>query len=397
MLDKLPGPLRELGGRLPKFEPGAEKCYRRAIELAPDLLAAHAALVNRLFIQGEDAKAEKAARRLLERFPDHIETLERLSDHLLEGRPEEALELSQRALKNNPLDRARREHTAEAHEAVGHAHALAGRFEEARRQYQAALSFEADAPVPTLLSAWAAVELKAKDGARAEELIQQAVDRAGPVAAAYALRAEANVLKLPPAVKKRFDAEVSAALKVPPSGRDAAALAGVLSRHLETGLTYHGQKAHVKKALGWLEKAYEAPFQERELHAVCDALLDLGASARAINRFLRRGRRDFPDDPFFPYHEAVLMMEGTGRGPPPYYRVHPLLEEAQRLARARPHDEEAAEVLEDIDLRLEELQVLNPFGGGLFERFMGAFPFGPGGVDFEEDDEDYEDDDDYWP
>jgi tetratricopeptide (TPR) repeat protein len=381
---------------LPKLVPGAEKCYEHAIELAPDLLEAHAALVKRLFAEGQNAKAEKAARRLLERFPDHIETLERLSDHLLEARPQEALELAQRALENNPLDRARRRHTAAAHEVVGHDHALSGRFEEARRQYQAALAFEGDAPVPTLLSAWAAVELKAKDSARAEELIQQAVGQAGPVAAAYALRAEASLLKLPPAVKKRFDAEVSAALKGPPSGRDAVALAGVLSRHLETGLTYHGQKTHVKKALGWLEKALATPFQERELHAVCTALLDLGGSTRAIDRFLRRGRREFPDDPFFPYHQAMQIIQSARRGPPPYWQLRPLLEDAQRLARARPHDEEAADILADIDHQLEALEVLNPFGGGIFERFMDAFPFGPGGFDFDEED-DYEDDDDYWP
>ena len=50
------------------------------VGLAPNLVEAHSALANYLFDEGEDDKAEKAARNLLERFPNHQETLELLGD-----------------------------------------------------------------------------------------------------------------------------------------------------------------------------------------------------------------------------------------------------------------------------------------------------------------------------
>src|SRR2546428_12070575 len=111
-----------------KLKPPAEKCYQRSLELAPDLVEAHSALIHHLFDDDEDDKAEKAARRLLERFPNHLETLEVLGDHLLYTKPEEALAFLQRALKNNPLQRRLRDQVGEAHLSVARAHTLSGRF-----------------------------------------------------------------------------------------------------------------------------------------------------------------------------------------------------------------------------------------------------------------------------
>ena len=84
--------------------------------MAPDLLEAHEGLIQLHRRARRNAKAEKAARHLLEQFPDHLPTLEALSDMLLEKEEYiEALELLQRAWKANPLNRDFAAKVAAAH------------------------------------------------------------------------------------------------------------------------------------------------------------------------------------------------------------------------------------------------------------------------------------------
>ncbi|HZY88855.1 MAG TPA: hypothetical protein VFE78_28785, partial [Gemmataceae bacterium] len=76
--DKVPGPdklkelpdfLRNHAGRLRPLSPPAEQCFRRAAELAPDQIEPYEALFVYLREAGPPARAEKAGRQLLERFP----------------------------------------------------------------------------------------------------------------------------------------------------------------------------------------------------------------------------------------------------------------------------------------------------------------------------------------
>ena len=113
---KLPAFLRNHPDRPLPLNPSAEQCYRKALELAPDLLEAHEALVVLHRRARRNAKAEKAARQLLEHFPDHLPTLEGLSELLAEKEKyDEALEVLQRAWKANPLNRELRSNVATAH------------------------------------------------------------------------------------------------------------------------------------------------------------------------------------------------------------------------------------------------------------------------------------------
>ena len=94
---KLPAFLRDHPDRPRPLNPSAEQCFRRALELAPDLLESHEGLIQWHRRAGRNAKAEQAARRLLERIPDHLPTLEVLADILLEKEAHiEALDLLNR-------------------------------------------------------------------------------------------------------------------------------------------------------------------------------------------------------------------------------------------------------------------------------------------------------------
>ena len=66
---KLPAFLRDHPDRPQPLNPSAEQCYRRALELAPDLLEAHEGLVQLHLRARRNGKAEKAARQTVGTIP----------------------------------------------------------------------------------------------------------------------------------------------------------------------------------------------------------------------------------------------------------------------------------------------------------------------------------------
>jgi tetratricopeptide (TPR) repeat protein len=376
--------------RLPRpLDPPADACYEKSLGLAPDRLETYQALFDYHLHTGQDKKAEKSARRLLEKFPDHVEALEELAGLLSRrGRHAEELALLQRALKHNPLDRRLRERVSVAHMLNARAHAESGKFDAARQHYQSGLTFAGPANVPSVLTRWAACELKAGDSARAEELLAQARAKApGELFITFVLLTEAHRLRLPPAVKKKLEAEFKQGLGGEPSGPVASALAAWAASLVGQEVGYHGLKTHVKKVVGYVERCRTAEFTEPQLVDLCRALLAPEAR-RAAQASLRLGQARFPDSPHFPYLQALDLLR---EGPDSYHswRARPLLEEAQRLARARPPDDERDDMLEDIQTRLRALEALSPFAGGMLDDFFDSF--GPDEDEWDEWDDDWED------
>src|SRR5207244_3051514 len=155
----------------------------------------------------DSARAEKAARRLLERFPEHAPTLEGLADLCMARQSyDEALTLFQRALKANPLERRLRMRVGTAYSYKARQDAEAGRFEEARSGYQAALTYDdRDRNYPVLCK-WAACEFKAGAPERAEELLARAhAEENNRLAVAFSMLIETIRFKLPRPLKNRFD------------------------------------------------------------------------------------------------------------------------------------------------------------------------------------------------
>jgi tetratricopeptide (TPR) repeat protein len=384
-LPELPPFLRDHPDRPRPLKPSAEQCFQQSLKLAPDRREAHEALFHDLRDRDEREKAEAAGRTLLEQFPDHVATLESLGDLLMETeRYPEALELFQRALKGHPLDRHLRSKLGTAHTYNARAHAEAERFDEARAEYQAALSFEDERGASSILCKWAACEFKAGNANRAEELLGQALcEGSTRLAVAYSMLIETIRLKLPRPLKTRFDKEFKEALEEPATGASAAAVMDTAAAHKAAGVTYHGQKAHEKKVLAYVEKAKRAQFTEEQLSRVCKNLLIL-QSTRLLRAHCQLGKQRFPKAAIFPFLEAESYF---AKGPQMLYdrrKVEPLLQKAHRLASAMPHDERRELLLEQIQERQKILQTL---GGGPFGMRENLFDMGAFG-----DDEDWEDD-----
>jgi tetratricopeptide (TPR) repeat protein len=384
-IDMLPPFLRDHPSRPQPLVPSAEKCFQRSLELAPDELATHEALFHHYLHQDKKDKAEKAARQLLEHFPDHVHTLEELAAlRSQQGDPAESLTLLQRALRQNPLDRDLRNKVSTAHVFMARAHAEAGRFDDARAEYQSALSSRVGKDESSVLCKWAACEFKAANPERAEELLQKAQAEAGNrLAVAFSVLIEVIRLKLPRKLKDRFNKDFNAGLAEPPTGQAAAALASTASVHRVAGVTYYAQKTHEKKVLSYLDKALKAEFTEDELEAVCAALLGLEA-LKLLRRYTVLGRRRFPRNPRFYLLEAESYF---AQGPYnfPAWEVQPLLKQAHDLALELPPNDKQKAMLELIEQRQQMLGVSNfILGGGMFNDVFGGM------YDDEYDDE-YED------
>jgi tetratricopeptide (TPR) repeat protein len=317
-----------------------------------------------------------------------VPTLEALAELLSQqGKYAESLEFFRQAMKANPLDRRLRARVGTAHLLQARAHAESDHFDEARTEYQTALSFH-EGGKGSVLCKWAACEFKAGNTPRGEELYQQALaEPGGRLAVAHSMLIETIRLKLPGSYKTRFNKAFNAALAEPPTAEAAVLLAETVAAHHLGNVSYHGQKTHDKKVMAYLNKAREAEFSEDQLERLCGSLLGT-ESVKLLRSYCQAGERKFRANPHFPFLEAESYFI-LGPANCPSWKVKPLLDRAQRLAEAMPPDERRKTLLQEIQHRREMIGLLNPFGGGMFRDLFDRM-FG----DDAGDDWDYDDDDD---
>jgi tetratricopeptide (TPR) repeat protein len=338
-----------------RLQPNAEACFKTAADLAPDLLEPHEQLFELLSERGKPAPAIAAGKRLLAKFPDHGPTLDALAELCCDkGDSAAALDFAARALAVNPLDRRLRDRLAEAHEGRARSHASAGRLSAAAVDLDAALKLCDGRPDIGLLVHSAAIAFKAGDTEAAERQARQASSMSA-AAAAYGLAAEGARLKLPRPLKQRFDAELTAALDVPPTGPAAVRVVTVFCDQVQRG-AYLGLKAHEKKVQAFAEAAVACDFGEIDLVSLCDQLCEIGWW-RLVKKAVTRGQKRFPRNPFFPFFEAVVHMTADS---PLTWKVEPLIEKSRRLAENYPLDDELRQLLCDLDDIQRQLAVSAP-------------------------------------
>jgi hypothetical protein len=355
-------PRQNLYGRLrpPKPSAAAEAHFRKAVELAPDLLEAQEQLFQFLRDGQKPTKALAAGRRLLERFPDHGATLEALADLCrANGDADTALDYAGRALAGNPLDRRLRGRVADMHGTRARQRAAAGDLAAARADLDAALALRDGRPAPGLLAQAAALAFKAGDAEAAEERLRQIATAGHPLGAAYAVLAEATRLKLPRLLKQRCERAFTNALAAPPTGSAAVALTGEFLAQQRAPGTYLGQKTHEKKIQTYVEKVLAADPGEADLVSLCENLSGLEWWT-VLRKAAAKGQRRFPRNPFLPYYEAVAYM-GAGRDRSPAWKVEPLVQKARRLAEAAPPSDPVRDLLRDLDAVQRTLTAATPF------------------------------------
>jgi tetratricopeptide (TPR) repeat protein len=358
----------ERGGR--RLQPSGDACYKRAIELAPDLVEPYEQSFLMLRERNRLTAALAAGKRLLKKFPDHGLALEAMAELCRErGHSAEALDFARRALAANPLDRRLRGGLADILRMRARVQAAVGNSAAAEGDLNEALALQESRPDAGLLAQAAAIAFKAGNTDTAEERARQSMVTS-PVAAAYALAVEAVRLALPRPLKQRFDAAFAAVLTQPATVPAAVALAGAYIGQSRNG-AYTGQKGHEKKVQSFVEAALTAEPVEADLVRLCERLRDLDWP-RLLKKVATLGQKRFRKNPFFPYFEATAQMTNARLDGPPLWKVEPLLEKARRLAEAHPPDDGVRRLLRDLDDLQRRLTVPAPVLE-LFNQLFDAF------------------------
>jgi tetratricopeptide (TPR) repeat protein len=387
-MKKMPGLMRMMQGMVQPLKPTAEECYQKSLELAPRLLEAHEGLFHHQVIQEQDARAIKAAEKLLEVFPDHVKTLAELSGmYLTRGKPGESIPLLERALKHNPLSRELRQHMQVAQSARARQLAEKGKFEEARPHFQAALDFSEQRELCEAYCQYAACEMKAGDAARADELLGQARARApGELLITYNLLVESNRLALGHATKTRYTKTFNSDITGAGTPELAIALVHSVRRLDELGVSYHGQATHSKKIFEFANRIDRKQYSQAQMQMLLGDMVRLEPPRRMLRKMIDDARIAYPDNPFFAYFDLIYMMgDDPENSDMNSWRLLPFIDRIEEKARKWPADAQLEEMLADLRHRRQTLRALdalsNPF------RMFGGGPFGffDGFDDFEDD------------
>jgi tetratricopeptide (TPR) repeat protein len=374
------------------LKPDAEQCLLNAIKLMPDARGCYRALFELYRQDNKSAKAKKIGEELLKRFPDHAETLEALGELAMDTRDyKKAQDYFEKALTANPLNRTLRFDLAHARQLWGVELTIDKNYARAREQYQQALNVW-DGSKTTLLCQWAVCEMKAKDPARAQELIAQALAEPDHrLACRYALVGESVRAKLPAKEKKQIAADLKEALARAPTPAEILVLVGsAAQQRLTHEATFHGQKTQEKTILKFLDDIHADEFNEKQLERLVGSLMALNAR-KPWFACLNHARRRFLKNAHFRLSFADYYITDPGREPKTYLaREH--LDAARRLVEEMPRGEEQQQLMDEIKAKDEITTQMEARRGAMMDAIDRIF----GGYDPDENDDDDFDEDDYF-
>lgn len=376
---KLPRFLRDLGGMPKPLKPTAEECFAQSLKLAPQVVETHEGLFYHLLEAGKQEKAIKAGQDLIARFPDHVATLEELATlHLKRKEHDAARVLLEQAIKHNPLDRKLRQSLMMAH--LRHARDLAtkGEFPDARKHFESAVTFAEGVSDITIHTTWACAEVKAGDQARADELLAKArTNSPGELLITYVQLVETNRMGLGNTLKTRLTKAFNKEIEEPPTADLAMNLVGYAVTLVAGNVEYYGQATHTKKIVAYAAKVAPKDYTEQQLRYLIPSLVGVNAGVRMLTNLFHFAARQYPDNPFFPYYNAVYLMGDDPEETRNVWQIDSLLQTAEQLARKRPREEPGlSAILDDIHRRRKMIQALNPFLGMFGGGFGGGGPFG---------------------
>jgi tetratricopeptide (TPR) repeat protein len=355
-----------------------EECLRKSLELAPESLPTHMALVECLMDNPDKEPAIGAAKKLLEYFPEHVETMQLLvSLYMNDDRIDEAGEYLRRALAVNPLQKELRLQLCKIEMLRARAFSRCKRYDEARTACEAAAAV-CDLPVRYPLNCLRAIiELKAKNRQIANDLVGESLKDAGHrLLVVYCLLRESIVQKLAAAQKKLFVQEFDGFMDEEVDPVAIPPLLSLLRMHAAGEKPYTGQKSHVNKILAVVDRTCLKSYSEEILETVCENLLELEATKRLV-RCLQYARETFPHNPVFILCEAESLIPRRGT-----YKAEKLLKKARKIIDGLPRGDRHQILLDKLQQLEQQLRDLDGLRG-LMSMMMDRFRFG------DDEDDDY--------
>lgn len=371
------------------FEPGALECFRRALELAPDLLAAAAGRVEYLGRVGDVPRAIDACHDLLRHHPDDLDTLLELADlHQEQAQLAGAVDALQRATRLKPLDDHLRIRLANAQLARAYGLLRSSGLEAARPDFEAALTVPSSPVAIRMHVAYASALRVARQQDEAERQLQAARARGGsPVLLNYLQLVEGHLVGQKPADRKPLLTAFNQGLAAGPSAQDRVRLATYASGYVERKVEYYGQATHNKKIAEAALGVRRQELSEEDLLTLARSLPGLKAPVRPLRQLFSHAQAKYPLRPEFLILDAQQRIGDDVPDPGQAGSIHYLLTRADQLLKKAPATPEYDSMREYVASKLAMLRVINPYfdlSDLLLDRFNA----------FDEDYEDYEDYDD---
>jgi tetratricopeptide (TPR) repeat protein len=351
-------------------------CFEASLKLLPTRIETYKELRETLDKWDEPLKAAKAARRLLEVFPDDFETLSYLADHHKKREePDESLPYVQRMRALKPLDQATLATEISGRLALARAHSLSGKWSDGRAEYEAIERLvPASARSIMMLTRKAVFELKAEEPDRAQEYINEGVELSQDRASFWlAIAIEARRIALPKAEQDRFDQRWGAESSKKPTSKTAGAISQILDDFLIQKISYPGMEGHLREVLAYLSHTKRLKYSREDLAKVCGFLRSVpkGAGLALGETFAKRGIKLFPKAAEFPFMMGTHIMLSTK---PTYSNVAAAkknFEKARVLAETEVAENPDGPLLlpkiQEMLTRVSHVQPMSPFG----------FPFSP--------------------
>ncbi len=351
-------------------------CLQESLRLCPTLREAHEALMDAYEDWDRPDDAAEAARRRLQVLPDDFDASAYLSEHHFR-RDEfaQALDYAQRARKLRPLDKDSVQNEWDARVALARDHALHGRWDEGRAEFEAAEGLHRVRSCGfSFLARRAALELKAGQAERAEAFLKEAQGLlVEPAPLWLAMLIEAGRFKLSQADRERFHADWVVALSKRCRGETAGAFAKLLGPFLADNVAFPGRDEHVRQVVDYLQRSMRTKYRCEDLIQVC-SFLGLAAGGRDLfEKLAHRGLKLFPDALQFPVMLGSVAMEKGPRGANlTLARRH--FQKALELAQAQQASEpKVAAMIPQIRKTLATLEELIPGPLGFLFNPFGSF------------------------
>ena len=354
-------------------------CFRRSVELAPQYLAAHEALISLLHVIGDESEVVRAAHALLTHFPEHDMALVIVAaDAFRHSRWEDAVELQTRALRIRPHEERLQGRLRTYQLAVARLRAQQGQFDEARELLTSCLD-QMDAHRSNILCRMAAVEFKAGQQQSGEHLFEQACE-ADSIRLVTVFQMLIESVRMPVDAKwiKKMDREFRRGLKAKVHGPSVVEMIKILDAFAALGTHYDELEEHQELVLQYLKRSRQVRFSEDEFITLCHCLPKLNAGSTLLD-ITKRAIRSYPQQPLFHVTFATYYL-GLPPEEWPLDEVDEALHEAEYLVQGDPNQREMAKnidvLLTVVHAAMEQSRrgsFLNPFdddddfGEGSFE------------------------------
>ncbi|WP_143310266.1 hypothetical protein [Candidatus Entotheonella palauensis] len=318
------------------------QCFRRSVELAPQHLTAHEALIGLLHVIDDQPEVVRAAHELLNHFPEHDMALVIVADDAFRHeRYEDALALQTRALRIRPHEAVLQDRLRIYQLAVARLRAQQGQFDDAREILTSYLAHTDKEHQANILCHMAAVELKAGQQPDGERLFEQACE-AGAIRLVTVFHMLIESVRMPVDAKwiKKMDREFRRGLKAKVHGPSVVEMIRILEAFAELGTHYDGLEEHQELVLQYLKRSRQVRFSENEFITLCHALPNLKADSLSFD-IIKRARRSYPEQPVFHVAFATYYLSL----PPeewPLYEVDEALHEAEYFVQWDPGQKELA-------------------------------------------------------